>query len=619
MREVLLAPPSRRISSVLGTDYGKDVVAGLRGMHRLRRCLTGLGDLPAFVLRHEVRSGRIDWWELLRDDRRLRPYDFEFHFSVAGRRDAYHAANVAALRTTESPQVSSLLGFSDLYVPLVIDRDFTLIFFCGQWTMEVPDRQKITGVWRELSGHEPVFEDPLFRSWARCCLRVPILNAALRDGLIAMGHLLGGLFSDDTPAAEQGIDRLREQVFLPFIHDDSWVESCLDTTGLTRPPWGLDDFMDVRIVEETRLLHRPSQLAVLAPELPARASGDGLDVWIQQRQFQHEALLMASKIPDLVAASLGDQAVLAALAAPPTLRGRVRQAHFEEQCRVLQQGLQERVGLRTVVGLGKEVAPGQGLGQSFRYAAAAVETALRTGTPLVRGSSAATDDYDAPVDFRTLEARLKRAFEMGRAHRVPLEAVHYTREVMAATAAKPQAMAVEFLLLLRDVLGSLEARHVLQPARGRTLYATALDDLSAISDPQRLATEFERILAELAQLGAQPAGADRSERLRLAIEWLRENLGVEDALEVCARRAGLATSSFRRVFRKQQGIGFAAWLRQQRLDASRRTLVLSALSVEEVARDAGFGDVHTFIRCFRARFGRTPGAFRREGKLDGLQ
>ncbi|MFL5307331.1 MAG: helix-turn-helix domain-containing protein [Polyangia bacterium] len=43
-----------------------------------------------------------------------------------------------------------------------------------------------------------------------------------------------------------------------------------------------------------------------------------------------------------------------------------------------------------------------------------------------------------------------------------------------------------------------------------------------------------------------------------------------------------------------------------------------SLAISEVARDSGFGDVHTFIRCFRAKFGRTPGAFRRDGRLDGV-
>jgi AraC-like DNA-binding protein len=595
------------------------MVAGLRGLHRLRRCLNGLGDLPAFVLRHDVRSGRIDWWELLRDDRRLRPYDFEFHFSVAGRRDDYHAANVAALRASGSARLSSLFGFSDLYVPLLIDQEFTLVFFCGQWATEVPPRAKITGVWRELSGHDPVFEDLLFRTWARCCLRVPVLDPALCHGLISIGQLLGRLFSGDAQRAERAIDRVREQVFRPFIHDDSWVESCLDTTGLTRPPWGLDEFMDVRLIEETQLRHRPSQLAVMVPNLAARAGGDELDVWIQQRQFQHHASLAAANMPDLMAASLGDQSVLVALAAPPALRGRAREAHFEAQCERLRLAIQERSGFTSTVGLGKEVAPGQGLGPCFRHAVAAVDAAVQKGDSPVRRRASSGGEEETAGQLSAIEARLKRAFEMGQAHRVPLEAVLYTREVTALTAARPQAMAVHFLLLMRDVLAMLESRNVLEAARTRSLYETALDDLSATPDPERLACKFEQILANLAELGSQPVGADRSERLRSAVEWLRGNLRVEEPLEVCARRAGLSTSSLRRAFRKQYGIAFSAWLRQERLDAARRLLVLSALRVEQVARDVGFRDAHTFIRRFRARFGRTPGAFRREGKLDGLR
>src|SRR6185312_16644932 len=111
----------KRLTAGDGDLAVREMVAGLRGLHRLRRCLNGLGDLPAFVLRQDVRSGRIDWWELLRDDRRLRPYDFEFHFSVAGRRDDYHESNLAALRASGSSRISSLFGFSDLYVPLIID------------------------------------------------------------------------------------------------------------------------------------------------------------------------------------------------------------------------------------------------------------------------------------------------------------------------------------------------------------------------------------------------------------------------------------------------------------------------------------------------------------------
>jgi AraC-like DNA-binding protein len=604
-------------------DASAAVVAGLRGMHRIRRSLAGLGDLPVFVLRHDLKQGRIDWWELLQDERRLRPYDFEFHFGVGGRRDEYHAENLARLRATGQPQVASLFGFSDLYVPLVIARTFTLVFYCGQWAGALPTRDLIVAVWRELSHHEPVIHDVMFRRWARCCLRVPVLAPDLREGLIELGGLLGQLFGGDTEAVERRIARLRERVFLPAIQDESWVNSCVDVTGLTRPPWGLDEFMDERIVEETRLRHRPSQLAILMPTFSDagasdRPGADQLERWVRQRHFQHHATRLARQVPDCIAAPLGEHAVLLALAAEPSLRGRARQARFESCCRLLQQRLEEQIGVASVAGLGVEVAPGQGLGQCFRQASTALAKADRGRKSLVSATAGSAEASDGSANVRRAGERLKRAFELGRPDDAQGELLQYAREVQAATGARPQAMAVHFLLLLRDILASLEARGVLQPARGRALHGQFVENLAAMTEARALAAEFERAVATLGELATEREAADRLERLRGAVEWLRENLGAESATEACARRAGLATSSFRRAFRRQYGVAFAAWLRQERLNAAKRTLVLSALAVAEVARDSGFRDVHTFIRCFRARFGRTPGAFRREARLDGV-
>ena len=396
------------------------------------------------------------------------------------------------------------------------------------------------------------------------------------------------------------------------------MSSCLDVTGLTRPPWGLDEFMDERIVEETRLRHRPSQLAILMPKLSERDGVDQLDRWVGQKRFQHHAAVLARQMPDCVAAPLGDHAVLVAFAADPSLRGRARQSHFESRCRLLQHTLEQQIGFASVAGLGVEVAPGQGLGQCFRQAVTALERADREGKALISAATRRPASSDPTGNLHRAGERLKRAFELGRADDARVELLHYSREVLAATGGRPQAMAVHFLLLLRDVLSSLEARGVLQPARGRVLHGQLMDDLAALADPQSLMAEFERAVAGLGRLATERDAADRLERLRGAVDWLRENLGVPEATEVCARRAGLATSSFRRAFRVQYGVAFAAWLREQRLNAAKRTLVLSALAVSEVARDSGFGDVHTFIRCFRAKFGRTPGAFRRDGRLDGV-
>jgi AraC-like DNA-binding protein len=592
---------------------------GLRGLHRLRRCINGLGNLPAFTLKHHVRSGRIDWWELLRDDRQLRPYDFEFFFSIAGRRDTYHAENVRRLRVTGAPQVASLFGFWDLYVPLVIGRTSTLVFFCGQWAKELPTRELVTRVWRELSGREPVTDDALFLRWARCCLAVPVLTSEVQAGLVKLGGLLRPLFSGDSVSARRRIEGLRARAFVPELHDDGWVESCLDTTGLTRPPWGLDEFMDERILEETRLRHRPSQLAILVPRWMPETRHDQLDLWIQQRHFQHHAVRLAGEISDCVAGVLGDHAILVALAAGPSQRGRARSAYFETQCRRLQQMLDERHGFASVAALGSEVAPGQGLGPCFRSAALALEQAIRERRPLLRATAKPVAAVgDASLDVQRSRLRLQRAVELGRPDEARLEVLRYSRELVAATGGRSQAMIFYFLLSLRDMFASLESRGVLDRVHTRAVQTQAIDRLAAMTDPQSLMLEFERIVSEVATPASEHRAVNCVERVRDAVEWLRQNLDVEDAADVCARRAGLATSSFRRAFRRHHGLSFSTWLRQERLERAKRTLVLSSLRIAEVARDAGFRDVHTFIRCFRAKFGRTPGAFRHEGRLDGI-
>ncbi len=262
--------------------------------------------------------------------------------------------NLAKARDHGRGAGRSLFGFSDLYVPLVSARTFTLVFFCGQWAKELPTRETILTVWRELSGHEPVVDDVIFRQWARCCLAVPVLAGPVQDGLIELGGLLGQLFSDHTEAVERRIERLRERVFLPTIHDESWVSSCLDVTGLTRPPWGLDEFMDERIVEETQLRHRPSQLAILMPKLSERDGLDQLDRWIGQTTVPASRRpSWPVRCPIASRRRWGITPSWSRFAAAPSLRGRARQSHFESRCRLLQQTLRTTNRVRVSRRLGR--------------------------------------------------------------------------------------------------------------------------------------------------------------------------------------------------------------------------------------------------------------------------
>lgn len=85
-------------------------------------------------------------------------------------------------------------------------------------------------------------------------------------------------------------------------------------------------------------------------------------------------------------------------------------------------------------------------------------------------------------------------------------------------------------------------------------------------------------------------------------------------LEKMARFARLSRTSLLRVFRQATGKSPIEYLIGLRVEAAKRLLRQSELTMTEIALEAGFGDSNYFARQFRAVTGRTPTAFRRAGR-----
>jgi transcriptional regulator GlxA family with amidase domain len=91
-----------------------------------------------------------------------------------------------------------------------------------------------------------------------------------------------------------------------------------------------------------------------------------------------------------------------------------------------------------------------------------------------------------------------------------------------------------------------------------------------------------------------------------ARENLREPLSVEELAEA----ACLSPRQFGRVFKTETGQSPAKAIENLRLEAARFMLEQGRLPVEEIAREAGFGDRERMRRSFLRTFGQTPQAIR---------
>ncbi|HEY2329020.1 MAG TPA: AraC family transcriptional regulator [Verrucomicrobiae bacterium] len=80
--------------------------------------------------------------------------------------------------------------------------------------------------------------------------------------------------------------------------------------------------------------------------------------------------------------------------------------------------------------------------------------------------------------------------------------------------------------------------------------------------------------------------------------------------EALARELNVSYSSFRHTFQQHTGSSPHQYLLELRLVRARNLLTQTALSVKEIAQEAGFDDEHYFCRFFKMKTGLTPGQWR---------
>lgn len=113
-----------------------------------------------------------------------------------------------------------------------------------------------------------------------------------------------------------------------------------------------------------------------------------------------------------------------------------------------------------------------------------------------------------------------------------------------------------------------------------------------------------------AQYVDAPVPACQDPGLAPVVQWALEHLHEELPVSRLARRAQMSERTFARRFRSTAGASPAAWVNAQRLDRARSLLEETHLSIEEVARRAGFGS-GPVLRAHFARIGTSPMAYRR--------
>jgi transcriptional regulator GlxA family with amidase domain len=122
---------------------------------------------------------------------------------------------------------------------------------------------------------------------------------------------------------------------------------------------------------------------------------------------------------------------------------------------------------------------------------------------------------------------------------------------------------------------------------------------------------FDRRTGGQSQHSALLDIAARSDRVQKTLAFARQHLDKPLSNERLAAVACLSPRQFTRVFRNETGLSPAKVVEKLRLEKAKFLLEQGRLSVEVVAREAGFGDRERMRRAFLRVFGQSPQAFRK--------
>ncbi len=100
--------------------------------------------------------------------------------------------------------------------------------------------------------------------------------------------------------------------------------------------------------------------------------------------------------------------------------------------------------------------------------------------------------------------------------------------------------------------------------------------------------------------------------------YVRQHYNREISLQELAEKELFMNQDYlSHLFARKKGIGFAAYVKQVRMERARELLQQEQYSVTEVASMSGYNDTSQFIRFFKQETGMTPKKYRMEMRERG--
>ena len=131
---------------------------------------------------------------------------------------------------------------------------------------------------------------------------------------------------------------------------------------------------------------------------------------------------------------------------------------------------------------------------------------------------------------------------------------------------------------------------------------------------QELTIALKEIIHEIESQKPGSASLIKPQRteIKRVLDYINTNLHEPLHLHVMAEIAGFSTNYFSNLFTQECGISYVAYVNNARLKKALELLPNQHIPIQEVASICGFNDESYFSRCFKAKYGISPGKWRKQ-------
>ena len=143
------------------------------------------------------------------------------------------------------------------------------------------------------------------------------------------------------------------------------------------------------------------------------------------------------------------------------------------------------------------------------------------------------------------------------------------------------------------------------------LHEALLQPASPLAEEEGVLTLFATLFKRCDLLRGEGADKADNRRVAAAIDYFHANLSRQFTLAEVAARVDCTNYHLIRLFRETSGASPHKYLTQLRLEQARK-LLADGTGIVDAALQSGFADQSHLTRQFKARFGLTPGTYRKQ-------